>query len=117
VCNTFQNSQPPEPMYERDIPSVPWQMLGTDLFDYGGHKYLLLVDYTTASFSSSDDYRRRTALVSSHTSSRYSQNKEFPPAYSQITDHVMQARNSRVLQPNTVLTMSRQVPTISKAMG
>jgi transposase InsO family protein len=45
TCNTFQNSQPPEPMVERDIPSVPWQMLGTDLFDYGGHKYLLLVDY------------------------------------------------------------------------
>jgi len=45
ICNTFVNSQPSEPMYQRDVPSAPWEILGSDLFDFKGRKYLLLGDY------------------------------------------------------------------------
>ena len=45
VCNTFMNSLPPEPMYEREIPTVPWEMLRSDIFDYKRQKYLLVCDY------------------------------------------------------------------------
>jgi len=45
TCNTYQNSLPQEPMWERDIPSEPWEMLGTDLFDFKSEKYLLICDY------------------------------------------------------------------------
>jgi len=44
-CNTYQNSQRPEPMYERELPSAPWQILASDLFDYKGQQYLLLSDF------------------------------------------------------------------------
>ena len=45
ICNTYVNSLPPEPMHERNLPSSPWEMLGTDLFDYNGQKYLIVGDY------------------------------------------------------------------------
>ena len=44
-CNTYANSQTHEPMYERDLPSGPWEMLGSDLFELDGRKYLALQDY------------------------------------------------------------------------
>ena len=34
-----------EPMMQSATPDRPWQVLGSDLFDWKGHKYLLLVDY------------------------------------------------------------------------
>ena len=34
-----------EPMIQSAKPDRPWQVLGSDLFDWKGHKYLLLVDY------------------------------------------------------------------------
>ena len=45
ICNTYVNSLPPEPMHKRDLPSSPWEILGTDLFDYNGQKYLVVCDY------------------------------------------------------------------------
>ena len=45
TCNTYQKSQCKEPMYERDLPSAPWEKLGSDLFEFNGHKYLILGDY------------------------------------------------------------------------
>lgn len=45
ACNTYQNSQRPEPMYERELPSAPWQILASDLFDFKGQQYLLLSDF------------------------------------------------------------------------
>ena len=39
------NSLPPEPIYEREIPTVPWEMLGSDILDYKRQKYLLVCDY------------------------------------------------------------------------
>ena len=41
ICNTHVNSLPPEAMHERDLLSSPWKILGTDLFDYNGQKYLI----------------------------------------------------------------------------
>ena len=46
-----KNSQKWQPMYERDIPSAPWEMLGSDLFEFAGHKYLLLCDYLSIFFT------------------------------------------------------------------
>ena len=34
-----------EPMIQSATPDRPWQVLGSDLFDWKGHKYLPLVDY------------------------------------------------------------------------
>ena len=45
TCNTYQKSQCKEPMCERDLPSAPWEKLGSDLFEFNGHKYLIVGDY------------------------------------------------------------------------
>ena len=30
---------------EPDLPTSPWEKLGTDLFEYNNKKYLMVVDY------------------------------------------------------------------------
>ncbi len=38
-------SQPHEPLLQHDTPDRAWQMLGTDLFHWNNHDYLIVVDY------------------------------------------------------------------------
>ena len=45
ICAKFQNAQPRMPILQPDLPTEPWQKLGTDIFDYQGGKYLIVVDY------------------------------------------------------------------------
>ena len=45
TCARLLSSKPKEPMLSYDIPESPWEMLGADLFDYGGKKYIVIVDY------------------------------------------------------------------------
>ena len=44
-CNKCMSSQQKEPMYERNLPSGPWEMLGSDLCELDGKHYVLLKDY------------------------------------------------------------------------
>ena len=44
VCNAFFNRQQKETLHPRDIPGLPWQVVGTDLFEFGGQTYLLVTD-------------------------------------------------------------------------
>ena len=44
TCNVCQEHQPPhtpEPLHQHDIPSKPWSLLGMDLFEFEGHRWLL----------------------------------------------------------------------------
>ena len=45
TCITYSKQQPKEPLHQHNIPSFPWQKLGSDLFDYKGSQYLLVADY------------------------------------------------------------------------
>ena len=45
TCQENQRSQPKEPLITHEIPTSPWQMLGTDLFHYEGADYLIIADY------------------------------------------------------------------------
>ena len=47
VCQEHQPSQTPEPLLQHDIPSKPWSVLGTDLFEFEGHQWLIIADYYT----------------------------------------------------------------------
>ena len=42
---TFKPSQPKEPLLETPLLSRPWKKLGVDICLYGGHNYLVTVDY------------------------------------------------------------------------
>lgn len=45
TCLNFRNSQPKEPLIQTEIPNKPWEVVGTDLFQFKGKTYLILIDY------------------------------------------------------------------------
>ena len=47
VCQEHQPSQTPEPLQQHGIPSKPWSVLATDLFEFEGHQWLVIADYLT----------------------------------------------------------------------
>ena len=45
ICNKYQAEQPKLPVMQPDLPKRPWEKLGTDIFEFKGNKYLMIVDY------------------------------------------------------------------------
>nr|XP_039255214.1 uncharacterized protein K02A2.6-like [Styela clava] len=45
LCNKYHSAQAKMPMMKPDLPSRPWKKLGTDIFEFQGKKYLMIVDY------------------------------------------------------------------------
>ena len=50
ICNAFRNKQQKESLLPREIPGLPWQVVGTDLFDFSGQDYLLVTDFYSKYF-------------------------------------------------------------------
>ena len=50
VCNSFKPQQPQEPLMPHEIPTRPWQKVGTDLMQFDGLQYLITVDYFSSFF-------------------------------------------------------------------
>ena len=45
ACQRHRPSNTKEPLMSHEIPDRPWQTVGTDLFDWDGSSFLLVVDY------------------------------------------------------------------------
>ena len=45
ICQHELRSQSAEPLMQHDIPTRPWQVVGTDLFSIGRDNYLIVADY------------------------------------------------------------------------
>ena len=45
TCLKYLPSKVKEPLQPHEVPTRPWQKLGTDLFSYGNKDYLIVVDY------------------------------------------------------------------------
>ena len=45
LCNKHQPAQPKLPIMQPHLPTRPWEKLGTDIFEFDGKKYLMVVDY------------------------------------------------------------------------
>ena len=45
TCQEMQNSQPKEPLIQKEVPPGPWHTVGTDLFYLDGSEFLLIADY------------------------------------------------------------------------
>ena len=45
TCKTYSQEQQKEPMIPYPVPSRPWQVIGTDLFEFRGRNYLVTTDY------------------------------------------------------------------------
>ena len=50
VCNSFKPQQTQEPLMPHEIPTRPWQKVGTDLMQFDGRQYLIIVDYFSSFF-------------------------------------------------------------------
>ena len=45
ICQEHQRSQQAEPLMQHEIPSRPWSVIGTDLFEHNGKQLLIVADY------------------------------------------------------------------------
>ncbi|XP_024890884.1 uncharacterized protein K02A2.6-like [Temnothorax curvispinosus] len=45
LCLKYAKSQNREPLKSHEIPNLPWNKIGCDIFELKGKKYLLLIDY------------------------------------------------------------------------
>jgi transposase InsO family protein len=45
VCDTYRPNNQREPLIPHPVPDRPWSRLGADICTYGGHDYLVVVDY------------------------------------------------------------------------
>ena len=50
ICNAFRNQQQKETLKPHQIPGLPWEIVGTDLFEYGGHTYVVVTDFYSKYF-------------------------------------------------------------------
>ena len=45
LSNRHQRAQPKLPVMQPDLPTRPWEKLGSDIFQFNGANYLIIVDY------------------------------------------------------------------------
>ena len=45
LCNRHQQAQPKLPAMQPDLPTRPWEKLESDIFQFNGANYLIIVDY------------------------------------------------------------------------
>ena len=45
TCMSFQSASDKEPLVNYEIPTLPWQIIGTDLFSLYGRDCVVVVDY------------------------------------------------------------------------
>lgn len=45
TCARFAPSKPTETLKPHTVPTLPWQKIGTDLFQTNGHTYIVVTDY------------------------------------------------------------------------
>ena len=45
ICRTYETSQQKETLMPHEVPSRPWEKVGTDIFELKNKSYLITVDY------------------------------------------------------------------------
>ena len=50
ICNAFRNQQQKETFKPHQIPGLPWEIVDTDPFEYGGHTYVVVTDFYSKYF-------------------------------------------------------------------
>ncbi|XP_064115055.1 uncharacterized protein K02A2.6-like [Macrobrachium nipponense] len=50
VCTSYSYKQPEEPLHLHEVPSCPWQKVGSDMSTIEGRNYLVTVDYCSNFF-------------------------------------------------------------------
>ena len=50
ICNEFRGTQQKEPMIPHDLPTKPWEICATDLFELDRETYIVIADYYSKFF-------------------------------------------------------------------
>ena len=50
TCSSYSIMQSKEPLFMHEVPSRPWEKIGTDIFTLNGRHYLITVDYYSQFF-------------------------------------------------------------------
>ena len=50
ICNEFRRAQPKEPMIPHEIPTKPWEICATDLFELDEETYIVIANYYSKFF-------------------------------------------------------------------
>ena len=58
ACAQHQQAQPKMPIQQPDLPTRAWSKLGTDIFEYKGLQFLIIVDYYSRLIRRLDNIRR-----------------------------------------------------------
>ena len=45
MCHNYAPAQQKQPLMPSPVSDLPWAMAASDIFDFEGHHYLVLVDY------------------------------------------------------------------------
>ena len=45
TCQTYRAQQQKEPMLSTEVPLLPWEVASSDLFDFEGLNYIVIVDH------------------------------------------------------------------------
>ena len=67
ACVENRNHQPSEKLIPHEVPSTPWEKMGTDLFQLKNKDYLIVVDYTSKYFEVSALPNTLASTVVQHT--------------------------------------------------
>ena len=66
LCQIYRNLQPSENEIKHEIPDTPWAKVGMDLFSMESKDYLIIVDYTTNYFDTSQLLDKKSSTVTIH---------------------------------------------------
>ena len=71
VCRVYNDQQQREPMIGHDIPSRPWQKVGSDLFELQNGHFLVCVDYNSDFIEVDKIYDKKGKSVISKLKSQF----------------------------------------------
>ena len=73
VYNSLKSHQPKEPLKPHIVPDRPWQMVGTDMFEFESRTYLATVDYYSGFFKFDYLSSTKSASVITKLKSQFAQ--------------------------------------------
>ena len=106
ACQNYQYSNRKEPMVQGQIPEGPWDMVATDLFQWDGADYLLIVDYYSRFIEFCTLPNTSSSMVIIQTKSIFARHGIPTSQYGAIMVHNFQQWNTANLLRNEVLPMS-----------
>ena len=115
VCATFRSQNQKEPMIPHEIPELPWQKVASDLCEYQGETYLVIVDYFSKYIEVSLLPNKTAKTVITHTKSIFARHG-IPQEL--ISDNMpFNSREFRVFAENWGLKVTISSPTYPQSNG